>query len=82
VNKLAGRGLIERRSHPRHGNVRGLHLTERGRAEVEGANLLMADIEGHLRQSLGVQDYEQLRCLLDAVTDLLPAWAPPDTVAH
>jgi len=81
VSKLSGRGWIERRSHPRHGNVQELHLTDRGRSELAGANRLMADLDGYLQQSLGDENYRQLRRLLGEVIELLPAWSPPDTAA-
>lgn len=77
VGKLTDRGLVERRAHPRHRNVRELHLTDAGRSELSKAERIVSDLERHLRESLGTQRYRQLRDLLGLVIDGLPNWEPP-----
>ncbi|MGI5229366.1 MarR family winged helix-turn-helix transcriptional regulator [Actinoallomurus sp. CA-142502] len=77
VGKLTDRGLIERRTHPRHRNVQELHLTDAGRDELTKAECIISDLERHIRESLGVQGYRQLRELLGQVMDDLPNWDPP-----
>lgn len=79
VGKLTDRGLIERRTHPRHRNVQELHLTDAGRHELLKAEHIVSDLERHIRKSLGAQRYSQLRELLGHVIDTLPTWEPPQT---
>ncbi|MER7811552.1 MarR family winged helix-turn-helix transcriptional regulator [Streptomyces sp900116325] len=80
VGKLTDRGLVERRTHPRHRNIQELHLTDRGRDELTKAERIVSDLERHIRQSLGDQRYRQLRELLGRVIDDLPEWTPPEAV--
>jgi DNA-binding MarR family transcriptional regulator len=75
--KLADRGLIERRAHPRHRTVQELHLTDAGRDELMKAEQIISDLERHVRDSLGTQRYNQMRELLGQVIDDLPKWNPP-----
>lgn len=77
VGKLTDRGLVERRTHPRHRNVQELHLTDAGRDELLKAEHIVSDLERHIRESLGVLRYRQLRELLGQVIDTLPKWEPP-----
>jgi DNA-binding MarR family transcriptional regulator len=77
VGKLTDRGLVERRTHPRHRNVQELHLTDAGRDELLKAEHIVSDLERHIRESLGEQRYRQLRELLGQVIDTLPKWEPP-----
>jgi DNA-binding MarR family transcriptional regulator len=77
VGKLTERGLVERRTHPRHRNVQELHLTDAGRDELSKAEHIVSDLERHIRESLGDQRYRQLRELLGQVIDTLPTWEPP-----
>jgi DNA-binding MarR family transcriptional regulator len=79
VGKLSERGLIERRTHPRHRNIQELHLTDSGRDELTKAERIVSDLEQHIRRSLGDERYRQLRELLGEVIDGLPGWTPPDT---
>jgi DNA-binding MarR family transcriptional regulator len=79
VGKLTDRGLVERRTHPRHRNVQELHLTDAGRDELLKAEHIVSDLERHIRESLGVQRYRHLRELLGQVIDTLPNWKPPPT---
>lgn len=80
IGKLTDRGLVERRTHPRHRNIQELHLTDLGRNELTKAELIVSDLEQHIRQSLGDQRYRQLRELLGDVIDGLPDWTPPEAV--
>lgn len=74
ISKLTERGLIERRTHPRHRSVQELHLTDAGRKELAKAERIISDLERHIRESLGAQRYRQLRELLGQVIDDLPNW--------
>jgi DNA-binding MarR family transcriptional regulator len=78
VGKLTERGLIERRTHPRHRNVHELRLTEAGRNELTKAEYIVSDLERHIRESLGVPRYRALRELLGQVIDELANWDPPE----
>lgn len=78
VGKLVGRGLIERRAHPRHTNVQELHLTDSGRQEVAGADRIMVDLDLHLHRSLGDESYQHLGELLEKVIEYVQTWTPPD----
>lgn len=77
VGKLVDRGLVERRQHPRHGNVQELHLTDDGRHERRRAERIVSDLDLHLRRSLGDDDYRQLRDLLVQVVDHVQLWRAP-----
>ncbi|GAB3379616.1 MarR family winged helix-turn-helix transcriptional regulator [Amycolatopsis echigonensis] len=79
IGKLTDRGLVERRTHPRHRAVQELHLTDAGRAELAKAEHIVSDLEQHIRESLGLKRYRQLRELLGQVIDELPNWEPPRT---
>jgi DNA-binding MarR family transcriptional regulator len=77
VGKLVDRGWIDRRTHSRHTSIQELNLTEAGRREAARADRIMADLDDHLRSSLGDEDYDRLAGLLDRVITALPAWIPP-----
>ncbi len=77
VAKLVDRGWIERRAHARHATVQELHLTDEGRHAAARADHILADLDNHLRRSLGDDDYERLADLLGAVITHLPSWTPP-----
>ncbi|MER5457587.1 MarR family transcriptional regulator [Micromonospora sp. NPDC002389] len=77
VVKLVERGLIERRPHPRHANIQELHLTDSGRRETARADRIMLHLDDHIRDSLGDEDYQRLRVLLDVVIRSMPSWTPP-----
>ncbi|GAA3739421.1 MarR family transcriptional regulator [Plantactinospora mayteni] len=77
VVKLVERGLIERRTHPRHANIQELQLTDSGRRETARADRIMLHLDNHIRDSLGDEDYQRLRVLLDVVVKSMPSWVPP-----
>ncbi|WP_212818862.1 MarR family winged helix-turn-helix transcriptional regulator [Polymorphospora rubra] len=77
VVKLVERGLIERRTHPRHSNIQELQLTDSGRRETARADRIMLHLDNHIRDSLGTEDYQRLRVLLDVVIKSMPSWVPP-----
>lgn len=68
VARLDGRGLLERREHPRHRHVQELHLTAAGAATLRTADEVIAEVEAQVVQSLGARRADQLRQLLDDVT--------------
>ncbi|MEU5645228.1 MarR family winged helix-turn-helix transcriptional regulator [Streptomyces milbemycinicus] len=68
VARLEGRGLLERREHPRHRHVQELHLTDAGREALRAADEVIADIERQITDTLGGDESTQLRTLLDRVT--------------
>jgi DNA-binding MarR family transcriptional regulator len=72
------RGWVERQPHPRHANVQELYLTDSGRRELVSADRLLVDLDGHLRDSLGEEDYQRLRTLLGEFMTHLATWTPPE----
>jgi DNA-binding MarR family transcriptional regulator len=71
ATKLQTRGLIERRTHPRHRNVQELHLTPAGNEALDQAEAVIVRLERRVYEILGPDHYAQLRALLDdVVTDL------------
>ncbi len=68
VTRLEGRGLIERRTHPRHPQVQELHLTSAGQVALEQADQVIAVIEQRVVDSLGGAESDQLRSELDRLT--------------
>lgn len=68
VARLEGRGLLERREHPRHRHVQELHLTDDGREMLRAADGVIADVERQITDVLGPDGTAQLRTLLDRVT--------------
>jgi DNA-binding MarR family transcriptional regulator len=78
VGKLAERGWVERRPHPRHANVQELHLTDSGQRELAGADTLLVHLEEHLRTSLGEKNHQRLGALLGEVIEHLATWTPPN----
>jgi DNA-binding MarR family transcriptional regulator len=67
ASKLQARGLIERRTHPRHRNVQELHLTAAGSQALERAESVIVRLERQVYEILGADRYSQLRSLLDDV---------------
>jgi len=71
ATKLQTRGLIERRTHPRHRNVQELHLTPAGDEALNQAEAVIVRLERQVHEILGPERYAQLRDLLDGlVADL------------
>jgi DNA-binding MarR family transcriptional regulator len=67
ANKLQTRGLIERRTHPRHRNIQELHLTAAGNEALDRAEAVVVRVERRVHETLGPERYQQLRTLLDDV---------------
>jgi DNA-binding MarR family transcriptional regulator len=67
VSRLEGRGLLERREHPRHRHVQELHLTPDGREALRAADAVIADVERHVTDDLGSDGTTELRALLNRV---------------
>ena len=64
VDRLAGRGLVERLPDPRDRRGVLVQLTEEGRATVDGALVSLLDLERPLLSGLGADDRELLAGLL------------------
>jgi DNA-binding MarR family transcriptional regulator len=71
--KLEAQGLLERRTHPRHRNVKELHITAAGLDALQAAETVIAGLEQRVRDALGTEQSEQLRILLDKVIQHLSA---------
>jgi DNA-binding MarR family transcriptional regulator len=67
VDRLEGRGQLERRSHPRHRHVQELYLTDAGREVLRRADAVVADVEELITQQLGTTNTARLRALLEKV---------------
>ena len=67
VNRLARRGLVERRSNPEDGRSVALHLTEAGRALLDMATTLVQRHDAHIARALSNTQRRQLIALLHAV---------------
>lgn len=78
ATKLQARGLIERRTHPRHRNVQELHLTAAGSEALERAEAVIVRLERQVHEILGRDRYDQLRILLDDVVTGLAGWVDRD----
>jgi DNA-binding MarR family transcriptional regulator len=70
VDRLEGRGQLERRPHPRHRHVQELHLTDAGREALRVADAAVAEVEQTLIERLGPADTVRLKDLLQRVTDM------------
>jgi DNA-binding MarR family transcriptional regulator len=71
VSKLAEKGQLERRSHPRHRHVQELHLTDDGRRLLKSADTVIASIEQQLTERLGARDAARLTKLLEESIEAL-----------
>jgi DNA-binding MarR family transcriptional regulator len=71
ATKLEGQGLLERRTHPRHRNVKEFHLTDAGLDALQAAETVITETEKRVCDALGTERSEQLRSLLDAVIEAL-----------
>jgi DNA-binding MarR family transcriptional regulator len=76
--KLEAQGLLERRTHPRHRNVKELHITAAGLDALQAAETVITGLEQRVRDALGTEHSEQLRLLLDTVIQHLGATTPQD----
>ncbi|WP_068212201.1 MarR family winged helix-turn-helix transcriptional regulator [Rathayibacter tanaceti] len=61
LTRLEARGLVERRSHPRHSHVHELHLTAPGHAALAEADRAIDAVEQKVVRLLGADGAEQLR---------------------
>jgi DNA-binding MarR family transcriptional regulator len=68
VTRLEGRGQLERHEHPRHRHIQELHLTDAGRDALRAADAVIADVERQITDVLGPDSTEQLRKLLNEVS--------------
>lgn len=71
VARLETRGLLERRTHPRHQQIHELHLTDAGAAAVEQADQIMEGIERDVVDIVGASEKDALRSVLDHLTDTI-----------
>ena len=69
AGRLEGRGLLERRPHPRHRHVQELHLTDAGRDILRQADAVVSGIEQKITEQLGSSDTDRIRALLDRVAE-------------
>ncbi|GAA4716385.1 MarR family winged helix-turn-helix transcriptional regulator [Phytohabitans rumicis] len=71
VAKMEDRGLVERRSHPRHGHVQELHLTDAGREALRAAEPTVTAIDRRIATELGPAETAHLAALLNRVADMM-----------
>ena len=69
LNALDERGLVSRRSHPRHPTVLELRLTDVGEEALHGARKLVLPVERRLDEALPEPDRRKLTDLLGRVID-------------
>ncbi|TDU05947.1 DNA-binding MarR family transcriptional regulator [Streptomyces sp. 846.5] len=69
VARLEGRGQLERHEHPRHRHVQELHVTAAGREALRAADEVIAAVERQITDLLGAGPAEQLRALLNEVSE-------------
>ena len=67
VDDLQAKGYLERRPDPRDRRAKRIHLTDRGRRNVDVAKRATADVEEHLNEVLGQRRYHLLRRALEDV---------------
>ncbi|MDP3601739.1 MAG: MarR family transcriptional regulator [Bosea sp. (in: a-proteobacteria)] len=67
IDRLEGQGLVERRADPADRRAHLLHLTDQGRALVEGLDALRTEIAAEL---LGGVEDEALRATLDTLATI------------
>jgi DNA-binding MarR family transcriptional regulator len=71
VANLERDGLLRRRADPTHGRILRSELTRRGRAVLERAHAIVADIEARMTRSLGRDEVDALSALLRRCVDNL-----------
>jgi DNA-binding MarR family transcriptional regulator len=69
VARLADKGQLERRSHPRHRHVQELHLTDAGRQALHASDAVIAAIERRITTRLGPEDTARFTATLGKVVD-------------
>ncbi|RSM63941.1 MarR family transcriptional regulator [Actinoplanes sp. ATCC 53533] len=69
VARLADKGQLERRSHPRHRHVQELHLTDAGRQALHASDAVIAAIEHRITTRLGPDDTARFTATLGEVVD-------------
>lgn len=67
IASMDGRGLIERRPHPRDGRAVGLHLTPAGEALVREAETAVVQLEADASARLTVRERDTLIRLLKKI---------------
>lgn len=71
VARLADKGQLERRTHPRHRHVQELHLTDAGRHALRAADAVIAAIEERITTRLGAEDTARFTATLGEVVDAI-----------
>ncbi len=79
VGRLEREGLIERRSHHRHGHVQELYLTSDGEQLISVADAAVGAFEDDLGQLLGDEDAATLKRILMRLVNGLGA--PPQAAS-
>ena len=69
-------GLLERRTHPRHRNVKELHITAAGLDALPAARRSSPGWNNACADALGTEHSEQVRLLLETVIQHLGATTP------
>lgn len=79
IDHFEGRGLVERRPHPRDRRAHALHLTDEGRTVLARATELAMGLEGTLCEGFDPEQRQELLAVLrQLVANLgLPAWHQP-----
>ena len=67
VDDLEAKDYLERRPDPKDRRAKRIHLTKRGRTNARIAKQAVADVEDHLAELLGQQDYQRLRRSLQQI---------------
>lgn len=75
IDDLQLKGYLDRRPDPRDRRVKRIHLTEKGRKNVQVARRATAGVEDHLAALLGQRRHDLLR---RAVEDIVAAEADDD----
>ena len=77
VNELEALGYVERLPDPHDGRAKIVVATERGRAGVDEARRVAAEIERDMEKLIGVRKMDELRALLGELHEAL--WPPDET---
>ena len=71
VTAVEERGYVERVPDPRDGRAKIVRLTERGRQAAQAGSDIIASIEREWAASLGPEDMDELRSLLERLVGVL-----------